>query len=142
MLCRHDYANRVVASFSNQIQSEYYGGNISVSIEGISLGHFSALPQTEINSSTKPCPLHAVFHSFLSGDSKQDSATTTAHINRLIEFLKKSKKKISALSIIWENTDCCEEQYRCATALYIMSVFSQRHSIIFDRGISAPGHGK
>ena len=23
-----------------------------------------------------------------------------------------------------------------------MSVLSQRHSIIFDRGISAPGHGK
>ena len=27
-------------------------------------------------------------------------------------------------------------------ALYIMSVLSQRHSIIFDRGISEPVHGK
>ena len=35
VLCRRDYAERVVASFDNQIQSEYYGGNISVSIEGI-----------------------------------------------------------------------------------------------------------
>ena len=52
VLCRHYYAERVVASFSNQIQSEYYGGNISVSIEGISLEHFSALPQTNINSTT------------------------------------------------------------------------------------------
>ena len=32
VLCRRDYAERVVASFANQIQSEYYGGNISVSI--------------------------------------------------------------------------------------------------------------
>ena len=39
ILCRLDYAERVVASFSNQIQSEYYGGNISVSIEGIALKH-------------------------------------------------------------------------------------------------------
>ena len=35
VLCRRDYAERVVASFANQIQSEYYGGNRSVSIEGI-----------------------------------------------------------------------------------------------------------
>ena len=28
----HDYEERVVATFANQIQSEYYGGNISVSI--------------------------------------------------------------------------------------------------------------
>ena len=32
VLCRRDYAERVVASFDNQIQSEYYGGNRSVSI--------------------------------------------------------------------------------------------------------------
>ena len=35
VLCRRDYSERVVASFSNQIQYEYYGGNISMSIEGI-----------------------------------------------------------------------------------------------------------
>ena len=88
MLCRHDYAERIVASFANQIQSEYYGGNISVSIEVIVLEHFSALPQIEINLPTKPCPQHAVFHSFLSDDNKQDATTTTAHRNRLIELLK------------------------------------------------------
>ena len=41
-LCRSDYAERLVASFSHQIQSEYYGGNISVYIEDITLEHFSA----------------------------------------------------------------------------------------------------
>ena len=46
VLCCPDYAEGVVASFSNQIQSEYYGGNRSVSIEGIVLEHFSALPHT------------------------------------------------------------------------------------------------
>ena len=49
---------------------------------------------------------------------------------------------MSALRTIWENTDGCAEQYRCATALYLMSVLSQRHSIIFDWVISAPGYGK
>ena len=91
MICVHDYANRVVASSSFQIQSEYYGGNRSMYIEGIALEHYSALPQTEINSTTEPCPRHAAFHSFLSYDIKQDAATTTSHRNCLIELLKKLK---------------------------------------------------
>ena len=65
--------------------------NISVSIEFIALKHLSVLPQTEINSSTKPSPRHAVFDYFLSDDIRQDSATTTAHIKRLIEMLKDQK---------------------------------------------------
>ena len=60
MLCRHDYVERVVASFAPKIQSEYYSGNISVSIEGIVLEYVSALPQILINSSTKRCPRHSV----------------------------------------------------------------------------------
>ena len=31
-LCCYDYSEQVVSNFSNQNQSEYYGGNISVSI--------------------------------------------------------------------------------------------------------------
>ena len=84
IICCRDYAERVVASFTNQIQYEYYGVNRSVSIEGISLEHFSAALQVDINSSTLSRPRHAVFHSFLSVDSKQDAATTTAHSKRLI----------------------------------------------------------
>ena len=71
MLCRNDYYERVVATFSHQIKSEYYGENLYMSIEGIVLEHFSALPQTEIKSSTKLCPQHAVFRYFFSGDNKQ-----------------------------------------------------------------------
>ena len=62
VLCRRDYDERLVASFAHQIQLEYYGGNISVSIEGIVLENFSAFPKEDINSTTKSCQLHAVFH--------------------------------------------------------------------------------
>ena len=78
----------------------------------------------------------------LSDDSKKDAATTTAHRNLLIELFKNKNKLMSELSTIWENTDRFAEQYRCATALYLVSVLSQRHSIIFYWGIIAPGHGK
>ena len=82
-----------------------------------------------------------MFRYFLSDDSKQDAATTTVHSKFLIELFKK-KVLTSTLSTIWENTDGCAEQYICASALYLMSVLSQCHSIIIDRGISAPLHGK
>ena len=62
-----------------------------MSIGGIELEHLSALTQTEIKTSTKACPRHALFHYFLSDDSKQDATTTTAHIKHLIELLKRSK---------------------------------------------------
>ena len=64
VLCRHDYAERVVASFANQIKSEYYGGNRYVSIEGIVLEHFSAAPKADNNSSKISWQSHAVFHCF------------------------------------------------------------------------------
>ena len=65
MLCCCTYADGVVASFVKQIQLEYYGGNISVYIEGIALEHISELPQTQINSSTEPCPQYALLHFFV-----------------------------------------------------------------------------
>ena len=105
-----------------------------MSIEGIALKHFSALPKTDINSTTSSRQRHAAFHYFLSVDSKQNAVTTTAHSKRLISFLKDSK--------IWENTDGCAEQYKCASALYLFSVMSQCQCIIIDQGISAPDHGK
>ena len=87
VLCCRDYDDCVVASFAHKIQPEFYGGNRSVSIEGILLDHFNELPQTEINASKKSCPRHAVFN-FFPDDRKQDSATTTAHVKYLIELLK------------------------------------------------------
>ena len=39
ILCRRDYDERLVAIFDNHIQSEYYGGNRSFFIYGISLEH-------------------------------------------------------------------------------------------------------
>ena len=64
-----------------------------MSIEGIALKHFGALPKADIKSSTILRQRHAVFHPFLSDDSKHDAATTTAHSKQLITFLKKKKNR-------------------------------------------------
>ena len=60
MWCRRYYAERVVASFSDQIQSGYCGGNQSVYIEGIALEHFSAPIHTYISGITQARTHHAV----------------------------------------------------------------------------------
>ena len=57
-------------------------------IEGIALENFSAVPQTNLNSTTPSRQRHAVFQSFLSDDSKKYAATTTAHSKLLILLLK------------------------------------------------------
>ena len=62
VFCCRDYFERVVAIFAHQIQSEYYGGNRSVFIEGIVLDHFSAPTHTEIAGSPQAHTHHAVFH--------------------------------------------------------------------------------
>ena len=60
VLCFHDYAEQVVASFAHQIQSEYYGGNRTVYIEGIVLENFSDSSQPLTFSNPQSCTLHAV----------------------------------------------------------------------------------
>ena len=82
------------------------------------------------------------FTLFLSDDSKKDAATNNANRKRLISLLKNQQLLTTSLSTILENADGCAEQYICASALYLMSLISQTYSIIIDRVISVPGHGK
>ena len=91
IICRCDYDEGVVATFAHKIQSEYFSGNRSVSIEGISLENFSALPKADINSNTQSRQRHAVFNYFLYDERKQDSATTTEHSKSLIALLEDKK---------------------------------------------------
>ena len=46
------------------------------------------------------------------------------------------------LSEIRENTDGCAEHYICATKLYLIPMLLHIFSVIIDRGITSPGHGK
>ena len=48
----------------------------------------------------------------------------------------------TSLITIWEKTDGCAKQYRCVSALYLMSVMLQFYSITIDWWISATGHDK
>ena len=49
---------------------------------------------------------------------------------------------LKTLTEILEDTDGCSVQYRCGTALYLLHKLAHGNSIIYDRGINAPGRGK
>ena len=83
-----------------------------------------------------------MFHSFLSDDSKQDSATTTVQSKRTIILLNQSNIIFNTLITIWGETDGFDEHYIFETALYLISMLSQAFSVIIDLDISAPGHGR
>ena len=125
VLCRSDYAERVVARFSHKIQSDYYYGNRSVYIESIELENFIAFTkgiyQFNYTITSTSCSVSL----FLSDDSKNDAATNTAHSKSLIALLKGKTLLTKSLSTIWENTGSCAEQYRHASEIYLMSVMSQ-----------------
>ena len=112
-----------------------------MSIEGIALEHFSASPKSDFKSSTISHQRHAVFHYFYLTIANRMLPLLQHTANYLCHF-SRTKILTTSLSTIWENTDGCAEQYRFTSALYLMSVMSQCYSILIDRGISAPGHGK
>ena len=107
---RRDYAERLVAKFVQQIQSEYYGGNCSISIEGIALEQFKTELVDVIADETNDDSIQAVFYSFLSDESAQDGATTATHTRQLVQKLLDAGIMNSGLSTLWETTDGCAEQ--------------------------------
>ena len=85
--------------------------------------------------------LKMTFHSHFSDDSRQDAATTHAHMTELFKTLK-SVGELCAGMVDWDDTDGCGKQYRCGTAIYLLSVLASTFDIVIDRAIGAPGHGK
>ena len=132
---RRDYAERCVERHAIELQCQHFGGNRSLSMEGMAVQHFD-------NDDTDAQSIVCSYYSHLSDDSKQNAATTTAHTSRLYQHLKDISVLHPDKSTIWEVTDGCAKQYRCATAIYLMSTVSQQFDVVIDRSIEAPGHGK
>ena len=59
----------------------------------------------------------------------------------LAQCLKK-KNLLTEGGTIFEDTDGCAKQYRCTTAIHLLSVFYARKNGCIDKAIGAPGHDK
>ena len=146
---RRDYSERFVLKPGIEIQSQHFGGNRTLSIEGVSVefyqqGHDQSYPQGKKGDDDDISNEGFVseFFSHLSDDSRQDAATTNAHMMQLIISLHSRGILDKVMTWLWESTDGCAKQYRCATAIYLLSTLCARFDIVIDRSIDAPGHGK
>ena len=141
---RRDYAERLAAAFNLEAQFEHFGNGRTLSMEGSSVETFVKAAIEAFMAGVWQMDeddLKMVFHSHLSDESKQDAATTHAHMLVLFTELKEIGELCAGLTV-WDDTDGCGKQYRCGTALYLLSVLAGRFGIVIDRAIGAPGHGK
>ena len=46
------------------------------------------------------------------------------------------------LTTMSDHTDCCTKQYHWVSAIYLLSYLALEFSVIIDRAVGAPGHGK
>ena len=113
----------MVASSTNQIQSEYYDGNRAVSVEGIELDHFRESQQSQAFYGPSSPTSHAVFHSFLSDNSKHDADTTAAHSKHIIELFKKGENPI------------CRSQYNLGKYRWLCRAIQICYSVILTVNI-------
>jgi hypothetical protein len=141
---RRDYAERLSAIFNMEVQSEHFGNGRSLSIEGSSVETYIGVELNEYlegRMNANQLLRKMEFHSHFSDFSRQDAATTNAHMTVLLEVLKQ-RLEFREGSTMYDDTDGCAKQYRCGNALYLLSVLSCKFKIVIDRAVGAPGHGK
>ena len=115
-----------------EIQSEHFGNGRSLSMEGSTVEFHDKI--------TELCTLH--FHSHFADTSRQDAASTNAHMVELFEHLIDNDQMGGSNSVMWDDTDGCGKQYRCGKAFWLLSFLSHKYQRVIDRLIGAPGHGK
>jgi hypothetical protein len=60
----------------------------------------------------------------------------------ILNRLKENRLLHEYLSVIYDHTDGCTSQYRCATAIYFLSMLSFMFKMTIDQMIHPPGHRK
>jgi len=126
---RRDYAERLLASFAMEVQSDHFGNGRTLSMEGSSV---------EFYVDNEPT---MEFHSHFSDKPEQNAATTFDHTAALFDEMKK-RGLLEAGFAVLENTDGCQDQYRKSVAWYLLTVLATTYQVAIDRGVGAPGHGK
>ena len=82
-----DYSERLVETFSTEIQSENFGGNNYLSIEGVALEYYKNNSDSTFLTNNTFDESIVELHSSLSDDSKKAASKNTSHITDIIDIL-------------------------------------------------------
>ena len=127
----HDFTEYLNITNNEEMQSNVFGGGVTVSIEGYSVTYFK-IGDNELCMD---------FHSYLSDDKTQIAGTVKNQMQKLISHLMLTGV-LKAGGRILGIKDGCRKQYKSATSIFFMSVLAEKFKIVVDCGVCCPGHGK
>ena len=129
----HDYAERFSDGFDQEIMTERFGNDRSVSMEGFTIKFTPKDAGSE----------RELFYGMLSDEQRQDSATTHHNMLMMIDnLLSRGDIDFDSMLTILDHTDGAACQYWSGTALLFNTLFAMQYGCCFDRHRCAPGHGK
>ena len=125
---------------NGQIQSEYYGQDISVLLEGSIVRYTPPNNNTGLLDSSKT---QAEFYSHISDDKRQDGDTVYENIKfTILDLCNWGMITRDTFTQVMDMVDGCSVQYRCDTVLLHLSCLAFEFGIIYDRAVQPPGHVK
>ena len=135
-----DYAERLSKQLDGEIQSDHFGDNATLSIEGCTFHYHKSNSFTTVETCESENRFD--FHSHMADYSRQDAATTFEHMCAMLDSHISRYGQLPNNPVLLDHTDGCAKQYRCGNALFLLNILSLKYNLLIDRAIGAPGHGK
>ena len=120
----HYYAKKISETTGIWIQSQYWGANRQLSMEGIYIEYFPKI----VNLGRKEAK--SEYHKFISGDNEKYACNSHGHTvhpwKKFIELVL----FVSFLYAVWEDTNGCTHKYRSDFAIFLMALLSSLYGMI------------
>lgn len=132
LVAEMDYSERYQPSPMREIQSEHFGKDADVSME-IRIVSFQDTHKARC----------VVSYAHISDEKPQIAATTFQNTIDMLKDLKERGEMTSdKTNIMLFITDGCAGQYKCGTALYLLSMLAQKMGTLTYHFVKCAGHGK
>lgn len=139
VLIIRDYADALSIAFDKEVQSDHFGNQAKISMEGITVKY---MKQTGEDIGQDEFVEVMDYRCYLADDKRQDARTSYINTKHMIDRLRESTNLLVEGSTLYQQCDGCAKQYRCALSLYLQSAIACAYKINYDVMNTAPGHGK
>ena len=126
--------------FDGETYGDHFGRNPTVIVEGGS-ARYHKIEEQAINDDDEEKSFGNEFWSFFSDDADQSAATSFENMKKQLSDLEK-KTLVRGKTIVYDHTDGCSKQCRCATSMQLLTMLSMQFEVVIDRMVNAARHGK
>ena len=141
-----DFLMAMKITFDQQTYQDWFGHHPTVILEGSAVQfHKRTGPDGGDDDNEEGELLESLtaeFFHFFSDEAKQSAATSYENFIKQMQSLQDRNLLNQNGTTIYDNTDGCNSQCRCATALCLLTVVANTCNCTIDRLVNAPAHGK